>query len=41
MGDQVKERFPFADDDVGFKKKNKQEGKTVGVGRWQLVKDAF
>jgi len=37
----MKERIPFAGDDVGFKEKNKQEGKTVGVGGWQLVKDAF
>jgi len=37
----MKERNPFVDDDVGFEKKNKQEGKTGGVGGWQLVKDAF
>jgi len=36
----MRERFPFVDD-VEFKKKNKQEGKTVGVGGWQLAKDAF
>ena len=32
---------PFVDDDVGFKKKNRQERKTGGVDGWQLVKDAF
>lgn len=37
----MKERDPFVDDDVGFKKKNKQEKKKGGVGGWQLVKDAF
>ena len=36
----MKEREPFVGD-VGFEKKNKQEGKTGGVGGWQLTKDAF
>jgi hypothetical protein len=32
----MKEREPFVDDDVGFKKKNKQERKWAACG-----KDAF